>query len=51
MDFLDCGGGYIKLMPEMEKFDGDTPYSIMFGPDICGSDKKVKFLYFRYYHA
>lgn len=44
---LDCGGGYLKLIPEsskdqMEKFGGDTPYSIMFGPDICGySTKKV----------
>lgn len=44
---LDCGGGYIKLLPEsskdqMEGFGGDTPYSIMFGPDICGySTKKV----------
>ncbi|KAI8621264.1 Calreticulin family-domain-containing protein [Chytriomyces sp. MP71] len=40
---IDCGGGYIKLIPKMDakKFDGDTPYSIMFGPDICGYDKKV----------
>ncbi|KAJ3202041.1 hypothetical protein HDU83_003049 [Entophlyctis luteolus] len=40
---IDCGGGYIKLLPAMDpkKFNGDTPYSIMFGPDICGSDKKV----------
>jgi len=34
----DCGGGYIKLMPDIdqEEFDGKTPYFIMFGPDICG---------------
>ncbi|KAJ3070778.1 Calreticulin-1 [Podochytrium sp. JEL0797] len=40
---IDCGGGYIKLMPKMDpkKFNGDTPYSIMFGPDICGSDRKI----------
>ena len=42
---LDCGGGYIKLLPKSSKlddFNGDTPYSIMFGPDICGySTKKV----------
>lgn len=26
----------------MDKFSGDTPYSIMFGPDICGySTRKV----------
>lgn len=44
---LDCGGGYIKLLPassasKMKDFGGETPYSIMFGPDICGySTKKV----------
>jgi len=44
---IDCGGGYIKVMPESSKdkmgkeFDGDTPYLIMFGPDICGGKKKV----------
>jgi len=41
---IDCGGGYLKLMnalDSLEKFDGDTQYEIMFGPDICGSTKKV----------
>ena len=42
---LDCGGGYIKLMPgdaDMSEFKGDTKYNIMFGPDICGlSTKKI----------
>jgi len=42
---IDCGGGYAKLLPsnvDVEKFNGDTPYTIMFGPDICGySTKKV----------
>ncbi|KAF6251358.1 Calreticulin family-domain-containing protein [Scenedesmus sp. NREL 46B-D3] len=38
---LDCGGGYIKLLPassgkKMKDFGGETPYSVMFGPDICG---------------
>mmetsp|Transcript_23663 Transcript_23663/g.34934 ORF Transcript_23663/g.34934 Transcript_23663/m.34934 type:complete len:399 (-) Transcript_23663:7637-8833(-) len=40
---LDCGGAYIKLLPgkvDQPKFGGDTPYSIMFGPDICGSSNK-----------
>jgi calreticulin len=42
---LDCGGAYIKLLPGGKKFDaakfgGDTPYVIMFGPDICGSSNK-----------
>jgi len=41
---IDCGGGYIKLissLPEPEKFNGDTEYEIMFGPDICGATKRV----------
>ncbi|XP_017608121.1 calreticulin-like [Gossypium arboreum] len=41
---LDCGGGYMKLLSgdiDQKNFGGDTPYSIMFGPDICGSTKKV----------
>lgn len=41
---LDCGGGYIKLLPtgfDKENFNGDTPYHIMFGPDICGATKRV----------
>jgi len=42
----DCGGAYIKLLPGGDKFDtkgfgGDTPYAIMFGPDICGSTKRT----------
>jgi calreticulin len=48
---LDCGGGYIKLMPassSMEDFSGDTPYSIMFGPDVCGSSTKRVHVIFNY---
>jgi len=39
--FSFCGGGYIKVLPsefDQEKFGGDTPYKIMFGPDLCGYD-------------
>jgi len=43
---IDCGGAYIKLLPGGNKFDsakfgGDTPYKIMFGPDICGQSKRT----------
>jgi len=41
---IDCGGGYIKLMnslESLEKFDGDSQYEIMFGPDFCGNTRKV----------
>ncbi|RYR60900.1 hypothetical protein Ahy_A04g017985 isoform B [Arachis hypogaea] len=40
---IECGGGYIKLLSgfvNQKKFGGDTPYSLMFGPDICGTDTK-----------
>lgn len=42
---LDCGGAYIKLLPggasfDADKFGGDTPYAVMFGPDVCGSSNK-----------
>jgi calreticulin len=48
---LDCGGGYIKLLPEssnMADFGGDTPYSIMFGPDVCGTSTKRVHVIFTY---
>jgi len=41
---IDCGGGYIKISPkeaDQDLFNGDSPYNIMFGPDICGSTKRV----------
>ncbi|PKU71641.1 calreticulin [Dendrobium catenatum] len=40
---LNCGGGYMKLINgtiNQQVFDSDTPYSIMFGPDICGENNK-----------
>eukprot|EP00658_Telonema_sp_P-2_P046966 TRINITY_DN3538_c0_g1_i5.p1 TRINITY_DN3538_c0_g1~~TRINITY_DN3538_c0_g1_i5.p1 ORF type:complete len:245 (+),score=101.15 TRINITY_DN3538_c0_g1_i5:54-788(+) len=40
---LDCGGGYVKLTPAMDptKFNGDSEYHLMFGPDQCGSSRRV----------
>ncbi|CAG8560771.1 21442_t:CDS:2 [Rhizophagus irregularis] len=41
---IDCGGGYVKLLPpdfDALSFRGDSPYNIMFGPDICGSVRVV----------
>jgi len=40
---IDCGGGYIKLLSStinQKTFSGDTPYHIMFGPDICGTSTR-----------
>jgi len=50
---IDCGGAYIKLLPggdkfESTKFGGDTPYGVMFGPDICGTSNKRTHVIFHY---
>ncbi|GJP37444.1 hypothetical protein CLOM_g9054 [Closterium sp. NIES-68] len=48
---LECGGAYLKfLMPQEagwtpSQFKDDSPYSIMFGPDKCGSTNKVHFIF------
>jgi calreticulin len=44
---IDCGGGYIKLLPDfdLKTFNGETPYEIMFGPDICGATKKIHLIF------
>jgi len=41
---IDCGGGYVKVYApdtNLATLDGKSPYNIMFGPDICGSSKKM----------
>lgn len=49
---IDCGGGYIKILPkegvDQKTFHGESPYNIMFGPDICGSSTKKTHLIFNY---
>lgn len=48
---LSCGGAYVKLLSSSEsdldpvKFGDTTPYTIMFGPDRCGADNKVHFIF------
>jgi calreticulin len=46
---IDCGGGYVKVYPadtDLKGLTGDSPYHIMFGPDICGySTKKVHVIF------
>jgi len=40
---IDCGGGYVKVFDcslEPKELHGETPYRIMFGPDICGPGTK-----------
>jgi calreticulin len=41
---IDCGGGYVKLLPaglDQNNFNGDSEYNIMFGPDICGGTRRT----------
>mmetsp|Transcript_88161 Transcript_88161/g.139370 ORF Transcript_88161/g.139370 Transcript_88161/m.139370 type:complete len:501 (+) Transcript_88161:65-1567(+) len=48
-----CGGGYIKVLPhdfDQEWFQDDTPYLIMFGPDVCGYDPAHTLLTFKAPH-
>jgi calreticulin len=47
---LDCGGAYIKLTGDVDqsKFGGDSPYQIMFGPDICGPSNRRTHVIFNY---
>jgi len=48
---IDCGGGYIKLLGsniDQKAFSGDTPYHIMFGPDICGTSTRRTHLIFTF---
>jgi calreticulin len=44
---LDCGGGYIKLLPAMDPadFHGESQYWLMFGPDKCGYTNKVHIIF------
>ncbi|EAL71702.1 hypothetical protein DDB_G0271144 [Dictyostelium discoideum AX4] len=46
---VTCSGGYIKLYTDREDFnvetvDSNTPYSIMFGADVCGSNDRIHFI-------
>jgi len=48
---IDCGGGYVKLFPsnlDQTDMHGETPYNIMFGPDICGPGTKKVHVIFNY---
>jgi len=48
---IDCGGGYVKVFPsdlDQANMHGDSPYNIMFGPDICGPGTKKVHVIFAY---
>merc|ERR1711981_1412561 len=48
---IDCGGGYVKVFCsdiDQKDMHGDTPYKIMFGPDICGPGTKKVHVIFNY---
>nr|XP_033795525.1 calmegin isoform X2 [Geotrypetes seraphini] len=49
-DGIDCGGAYVKLLSnsdnlDLEQFFDKTPYTIMFGPDKCGEEYKLHFIF------
>ncbi|KAL0272731.1 UNVERIFIED_CONTAM: hypothetical protein PYX00_005592 [Menopon gallinae] len=47
----ECGGAYLKLLSQskestdLRQFYDKTPYTIMFGPDKCGNDVKLHFIF------
>lgn len=48
---IDCGGGYVKVFPstlDQSDMHGESPYNIMFGPDICGPGTKKVHVIFSY---
>jgi calnexin len=48
-DGMTCGGAYLKMptdgFPGGEAFDNEVKYSVMFGPDKCGSTSKVHVIF------
>lgn len=49
-DGQTCGGAYIKLLSaspdlDLKNFHDKTPYTIMFGPDKCGTDGRIHFIF------
>jgi len=48
---IDCGGGYLKVFDcslDPKSLHGESPYLIMFGPDICGPGTKKVHVIFNY---
>lgn len=48
---IDCGGGYLKVFDcavDQKNLHGDSPYLMMFGPDICGPATKKVHAIFNY---
>ncbi|VDL92184.1 unnamed protein product [Schistocephalus solidus] len=50
LEGISCGGGYVKLLSaspnlDLTQFHDKTPYTIMFGPDKCGMDMKIHFIF------
>ncbi|XP_054717825.1 calnexin-like [Uloborus diversus] len=46
----ECGGAYLKLLSQVPNMDlhtfhDKTPYTLMFGPDKCGNDHKLHFIF------
>uniref|UniRef100_A0A0A9WSZ3 Calmegin n=1 Tax=Lygus hesperus TaxID=30085 RepID=A0A0A9WSZ3_LYGHE len=50
-DTQECGGAYLKLLSEgkegldLKNLHDKTPFTIMFGPDKCGNNHKLHFIF------
>ena len=50
-DGLECGGAYLKFLTagdgphDAAGLNGDSPYTVMFGPDKCGGTNKVHVIF------
>merc|ERR550534_2692402 len=45
---IKCGGSYVKIGPKFDDpttFGDPTPYYIMFGPDLCGYNKRTHLIF------
>ena len=45
----ECGGAYLKLLAvpsgDLQNLNDKSKYSIMFGPDKCGNENKLHFIF------
>jgi hypothetical protein len=49
-NWIECGGGYIKVFPAglvQKDMNNESPASIVFGPDLCGTQTKDVLVTFR----
>ncbi|GAV08084.1 hypothetical protein RvY_17829 [Ramazzottius varieornatus] len=50
MNGQECGGAYVKLLQkgslsDLKQLNDKTPFTIMFGPDKCGKETHLRFIF------